>query len=99
MNIPKTINIGGINYQIKYVEELHDDKNMLEGLISFGDCTISLNKSSNEQVQKMTFIHEVLHGIINHMNIKLKSDDEEEELVEALSKGITQVLSGNNFHP
>lgn len=99
MNIPKTINIGGINYQVKYVEELHDDRNMLEGLISFVDCTISLNKSSNEQVQKMTFIHEVLHGIINHMNIKLKSDDEEEELVEALSKGITQVLSSNDLHP
>lgn len=94
MDIPKEIKIGGTKYAVKPVHKLVGDVGLLHGLIDYIDCTISLNEDQDWQVSCETVIHEILHGIIYHYNVHI-DNDKEEEVVDAMAKGLYQVLEDN----
>ena len=94
MNIPKSVNISGIIYKVEFVDKADDaiNKFNLYGNIDFVDCKIKIADGMDKQMQDITLIHEVLHGIAQGYSVDLKEDE-----VERLSNGIYAVLKNNNF--
>ncbi len=94
MKIPKSIRIGGVEYEVVYTENLRDGNNLLYGLINYDDCTISLSTTdgNSHQHQCVTLLHEILHGIRNHAGAEIKN---EEAVVDMFAKGLYQVLQDN----
>ncbi len=101
MKIPKTIKIGGHNYEIifPYVFTERFDRC---GDIDYEKKLIRVSKNSfdeprSESAISVTFIHEILHGIDNLAGHDMFAGDEGEKKIEALSEGIYQVLVDNGF--
>lgn len=94
MKIPGSIRIGGIDYVIEYGDNLRIGNEICYGIISYNDCTITISTSdSNSHQHKcITLWHEILHGIFEHACLH---PENEEQVVEILSKGIYQVLQDN----
>lgn len=94
MKIPKSVRIGGVEYKVKFQEIVRLDNALCYGAISYPDTTIQISETDagKHQHQCVTLWHEILHGIINHACMKVEN---EEEIVEVLSKGIYQVLQDN----
>lgn len=94
MIIPESVRINGMEYKVDYVNELNDGRNILKGQIEPGKHIIHINPTEENDYQDkcLTFLHEVLHAICYEYSVKLK---EEEKVVEALSRGIFQILEDN----
>ena len=94
MKIPKSIRIGGVDYEIEHEDNLRMGNELCYGTISYNDCVISISStdSNNHQHKCITLWHEILHGIFEHACMHPKN---EEQVVEILSKGIYQVLQDN----
>ena len=94
MKIPESIRIGGVEYQIKYVDNLNDGINMCYGFIDYDNCEISLSATAGTGHQKRckTLWHEILHGIREHAGLQIEN---EEDVVDMFAKGIYQVLQDN----
>lgn len=92
--IPKTIKIGWRTYTIKFVEEKRDETgDLLDGYIDFANHIIYINSTLNEDEQKVTFIHEVQHGIFFSQCHSEWGNNE--ELIEAISEGMFQLVRDN----
>lgn len=73
--MPNEITIMGVPHKIEYVDTV--SKVQLEaGEISYLDCTIRIDKSQPEEMQKVVLIHEVLHGLFNLIGMDELRDDE-----------------------
>ena len=94
MKIPEKIRIGGREYKVQNVPNLRNGADLCYGLICWEDGTIALSETDvlSHDMACITLWHEILHGIINHAAFQV---EEEEQLVEVLSKGIYQVLQDN----
>lgn len=94
MKIPKSIRIGGVEYEIAYTPNLNDGTTLAYGYISYENCKIELSATDGTSHQKrcQTLWHEILHGIRNHAGLKIEN---EEEVVDMFAKGIYQVLQDN----
>ena len=94
MKIPKSIRIGGVEYEIKdNVKSLNNGTHMLLGEIDYYNTEIRLSDSTkNHQPKCVTLWHEILHGIRYHSALEIEN---EEEVVEMFAKGIYQVLQDN----
>lgn len=94
MKIPESIRIGGVEYAVKYEDNVRIGNQLCYGAISYDDSTITLstNDGAGHQHHCVTLWHEILHGIFEHAAHHL---EDEEEVVEILSKGIYQVLQDN----
>ena len=94
MKIPQNVRIGGVDYQICRKEYLHADGKVLYGQIDYDDCEIRLSETEGLAFdhQCITLMHEILHGIIENYQIEL---DDEEKVVEALARGLFQVIKDN----
>lgn len=94
MKIPNSVRIGGTEYTVEFVENLNNGVNVCYGHIDFELCKIELNSSMNIGHEKACkiFLHEVMHGIVEHFGFKLEN---EEEIVDMFAKGIYQVLQDN----
>lgn len=94
MKIPESIRIGGIDYAVEYGDNLRIGNEICYGIISYNDCTISISAtdSNSHQHKCITLWHEILHGIFEHACLH---PENEEQVVEILSKGIYQVLQDN----
>lgn len=93
MKIPKIIRIGGVDYEIRDVDNLNDGVSVCYGHISFEDSVIKLHsKNQNHQKRCITLWHEILHGIAEHANLDIEN---EEQVIDVLAKGIYQVLQDN----
>ena len=93
MTFPKNVKIGFRNYKINRIEpssKLNND--ILFGEIAFVTNEININSQFDEDEQKETLIHEILHGI-DHM-YKLDLD---EDVVSRLSVAIYTVLKDNKW--
>lgn len=94
MKIPKLIRIGGIDYEIKVVDNLYDGMDACYGQISFDDSIIELNdQTQSHQRRCVTLWHEILHGIAEHASLEIEN---EEQVIDVLAKGIYQVLQDNS---
>ena len=94
MKIPTSVRIGGVDYEIQKHEVVRIGNDLCYGSIDFTESVIKISDgdSRGHQHQCITLWHEILHGIINHACLRVEN---EEEIVEALSKGIYQVLQDN----
>lgn len=94
MKIPDKIRIGGVDYIVEYEDNLRIGNEICYGTISYPDSVISISTSDStgHQHKCLTLWHEILHGIFEHACIH---PENEEQVVEILSKGIYQVLQDN----
>jgi hypothetical protein len=93
MKIPEKIRIGGVDYKITETENLNNGERMLYGEIDFEQSTIKLApQNQDHQHKSITLWHEILHGIIKNAGLDIKN---EEQIVDALSKGVYMVLQDN----
>lgn len=94
MKIPEKIRISGIDYAIEHEENLRLGNEICYGTISYTDSVIAISTSDSTGYQHkcITLWHEILHGIFEHACLH---PDNEEQVVEVLSKGIYQVLQDN----
>lgn len=93
MKIPDSVRIGGIDYEVAQVPDLNDGNNILYGRIIYGQSIIQINSSNQgHQHRCIALWHEILHGILEHAHLKIEED---ELVVDVLSKGIYQVLQDN----
>lgn len=96
MNIPETITISGVEYQVI----VSDKPIFLNNLRAYGEIDydkkeINIDETlQDKQGQLQTFLHEILHGIVYDRELDFKND-EEETIVDQLAKGLYQVLKDN----
>lgn len=70
INIPKTVSIGGVEYQIQIVERSEDNA---IGICSSGRSVIEIAEKFDKDKQQSiscarnTFFHELVHGILDTM--------------------------------
>lgn len=95
MKIPNTVRISGVDYAVTFVSNLNDGEKMLDGCVDYNMSAISLNSDTvGYQRQCIVLWHEILHALIENSCVKLDME-KEEEIVEALSRGIYGVLQDN----
>lgn len=96
MNIPKKIKIGNADYKVELTnKKIILDGEECKGIIDFDFHTIKIDTSKQDKHnQEETFLHEVLHGIIKERDIDI-SDEQEEIICDAMSKGLHQILKDN----
>jgi len=93
MKIPEKVKIGGVNYEIRDVENLNDGQSVLYGKIDYENFIIELNTKYNQIDHKcIVLLHEILHGILNQVTLEVEN---EELLVEVMSKGLYQIIKDN----
>lgn len=94
MKIPDSIRIGGVDYEVKKdVPALNNGENLLYGEINYCKSIIQISKlCEGEQMQCITLLHEVLHGIRNHAGLSIEN---EEDVVDMFARGLYQVIKDN----
>lgn len=94
MKIPDSIRIGGVEYLVEHVDYLNNGVNMAYGHIDYDNGKIELSSTAgnSHERQCITLWHEILHGIRNHACLEIEN---EEQVVDVLSRGIYQVLQDN----
>lgn len=89
---PQTIKIAGIGYEVKEVENLEDQFNLL-GQILYTRGIIQLEKNLPPDRKVQVFVHEVLHGIF----FEAGYEEQDEEMIDRVAKVLYQVLKDNNI--
>ena len=94
LKIPNSIRIGGTEYAVVNTPNLNDGINLAYGFVDYEKSLIHITSTTelSEDRKMETLLHEILHGIIYHRSMRV---DGEEELVENLAKGLSQVLFDN----
>ena len=90
---PVAVKIGALVYAVEYIERLVsvDKGTKLNGNILYNPCLIRVEAESDEQIQAVTVLHEILHGIL----MQAGRDEHEEKDVEVLAYGLFDVLRSN----
>lgn len=95
MKIPESVRINGVDYDVQFESRLNDGVNLLLGQVDYDRCIIKLNPDVQaHQKNCVTLWHEILHALCYNADLKLP-DEQEEQIVSALAKGIYQVLQDN----
>lgn len=96
MKIPESVRIGGVEYEVKFVDYLSNGTSLAYGHISYDDSVIELSGTAGTSHQKRCLIlwHEIIHGIVEHANMVV-AESNEEEIVDTIAKGVYQVLQDN----
>lgn len=64
--IPPEIDILGVTYEVDYVKEMEHGGQVAQ--IHYLEGTISIQKDMSPEIQFISFIHEVNHGILQGLN-------------------------------
>lgn len=100
MKIPKQIKIGGLVYTIEKSEKVTNEGGNF-GSTHHRKQRIFLDPSETVQMSENTFVHEILHAIWYQAGLKSRYQKDhpgfEEEVVDALSNGLYQVLKDNKM--
>ncbi|MBU5486481.1 hypothetical protein KQI86_19455 [Clostridium sp. MSJ-11] len=86
------INILGINYKIKYLNDLIEREN-LYGEIDYHKQTIRIDESMRRDRKVRTLIHEILHGIMESLGYNDINCDEEK--IQNISNALYLLLENN----
>lgn len=101
MNKPTKINILGKTYKIIYCKTPGEidlnKKDNSQGLINFWEKTIRIYNDPNQNDLLDTLLHEILHGIIEELNLTKFADDKAHDQLEALSTVLADTLVRNNI--
>lgn len=93
MNIPAAIRIDGIDYRVEHSDApVLVDRQECLGSIDYITTTIKLSNEQSEQAKQQTLLHEVFHGLMRCKGLQV---EDEELLVDMLSRGMYQVLEDN----
>lgn len=84
------VKIGAVQFNIVEADDLRDGAVLLNGVIKFEGETISYEKALSIDKRKITLIHEILHGIVNHAG-----GVHDESQIEMYANGLHQVLTEN----
>lgn len=84
-----SVNICGVPHKIERVTDGFKDNSTL-GQIEYAKCVITLNSAMTPEMENVTLIHEVLHGMLVHLGYNDLSDDE--ILVSSLASAISQTF-------
>lgn len=91
----KSIRIGGQDFEvIKEENQFVDNNNAVDGLISYDKSQIRVWAGCSIDYMNETLCHEIIHGIIQKYNAPIPRE-QNEEITEALGKGLYQVLKDN----
>lgn len=99
MKIPKTLKIGGFMWKIHQNQHVSNEGN------SFGSThtrhqNIFIEPSETQQKKEHTLLHEVMHALWwqTGLSSRYKEDKKiEEEVIDAISSGLYQVLKDNKM--
>jgi predicted SprT family Zn-dependent metalloprotease len=94
MKIPKTLKIGNLTYKIEYIEDKFEEPDFY-GRGWMKEQRIKLNPNLKQELLEQTFIHEIMHQILDAGSYDEESKNE--KLVETLTNGIYQVFKENNL--
>lgn len=96
MNIPGKVRIGSIDYEVIIEDNtIVLDAVQCKGKINFEFHKISIDSSiQDKQGQEQTFLHELVHGIVEERSLDLKQDDEE-TIIDEIAIGLHQVIRDN----
>lgn len=86
------INVCGINYKIKKVNELDNDPNCL-GLCIYHESLILLKSNLSYERKKQVLVHELLHAMLYESGYT----EHDEQLVNNLSICLNQVINHNDL--
>ena len=92
MKIPQHIKIGNLWYK---VEDLDDEDDRAFGRSNQRHQWIKLSKNIQDDRKFETFLHEVIHQLLDNSDYFKESEDE--RLIDCLSSGMFQVLKDNGF--
>ena len=101
MNIPKSLKIGGHNYEIVF-PYVFTERSDITGQNDFNGKVIRVCDSVDDEKRSdsaivVTLIHEVLHALDHNTGQRMFMGDNGETKIEALSEGIYQVLADNGY--
>jgi hypothetical protein len=94
VEIPNKVRIGSVDYEVTVEDKtIVLDAVQCKGKIDYEYHKINIDSSiQDKQSQEITFLHEVLHGIIRDRNLEVEN---EELVVEEISRGLHQVIRDN----
>lgn len=82
-----------MDYIVNYEDRLNNGTQMAFGHIDFDEATIKLTPNlQSKQGECQTILHEVLHGIANHFDLKINDD---EDTINKLARGMYMVMVDN----
>lgn len=87
------IRVGAVDYNVKEVENLHDNGRELFGWVTYGDCTIRLDAAMDKCRKEGVLVHEMLHAMLYEAGF----DEQDEDMVNRLGNVLHGVLRDNNF--
>jgi len=95
MNIPETVKIGWRNYLVAACTNRKDAlEEVVAGEIDYDNHIIYLDETIVQPHQKqLTLLHEIIHGIFQYQGHTEWRKNE--ELIEAISEGLMQVILDN----
>ena len=86
--IPKSFKIFGLTYRVTQPVRVDNEGNWGEHSIS--DRKIKVLKSLNQEQKEITYLHELVHTILDNLEYNELSSDE--EFVERFSKALHQII-------
>lgn len=90
MQIPKSIKVGGITYQVKESERLSLGENY-NAEIDYQKAVIEIQKSLEKQVAQRSFLHEVIHAIYSELGYS----EHDEKQIDELAGAFFQLIVDN----
>lgn len=94
MKIPESVRISGVEYRVSHEPNVNDGERICYGTINYDLTEIDISSTTpmSYEMKCITLWHEILHGIIRAYGVDVQN---EETVVEMLSRGIYQVLQDN----
>lgn len=83
MNIPKTIKIGGKVYTVEITDKLDLGNVNVSAEILYNDLVIRVSPQAQGKMEA-DFIHELIHGIFDHLGYREHDEKRVDELAQAL---------------
>ena len=91
MRVLDKVRIGGVDFAVIFKPRLlSDNDTLLCGQINHRASEIFINSDLGEEMQHITLLHEILHGLAEHAQLKLS--DQEETIIDVFARGIYQVI-------
>jgi len=101
MKLPKIVKVGYHVYEVREVEDLEKiaPKNLevsgIWGFVDFEKAIIWIKKDIEDRWKKTTFIHELLHTILEEAG--MPQDSKAEKLILSIQNVFAQVFEDNDF--